>query len=459
MTAPEADAAGPTHHEARFVTGSLLRHILIMTGTGAAGLVAIFIGDFANILFLSWLGDEEIVAAVGYASSILFFTTSIGIGLSIAATALVAPALGARNRPKARRYAMSAVLLTLLVSGLLAAVVWLAVPALLKLLGASGRTLDLASDYLAILVPFLPPLAVAMTTTAILRSVGDARRAMHVTLAGAITNIALDPILIFGLGLGIHGAAIASAVARIAMVAYGLYATISVHDMMDAPDASTALSDAPALAAVAVPAVLTNIATPVANAYVTAAMAEHGDSAVAAWAIIGRIIPVAFGAIYALSGSIGPVVGQNFGARDTVRMRQTLTLSLLVNIAFTLVAWIVLVLAADAIVAMFKATGEAAQLIRLFCQWLAPLFGFLGALFVANAIFNTLGRAQLSTLLNWGRATVGTVPFVMAGSHYGGAAGVLVGNMLGAIVFGIVAVVLGYRLMDRLERDFGRSGN
>ena len=54
-----------------FVTGSLLRHILVMTGAGAIGLMAIFIGDLANIYFLSRLGDEAIVAAVGYASSIL----------------------------------------------------------------------------------------------------------------------------------------------------------------------------------------------------------------------------------------------------------------------------------------------------------------------------------------------------------------------------------------------------
>ena len=69
----------------KFISGSILRHILNMTAAGALGLMAVFIGDLANILFLSWLGDEAIVAAVGYASSILFFTTSIGIGLSIEA--------------------------------------------------------------------------------------------------------------------------------------------------------------------------------------------------------------------------------------------------------------------------------------------------------------------------------------------------------------------------------------
>lgn len=435
----------------KFISGSLLRHILVMTGTGAIGLVAIFIGDLANMLFLSWLGDEAIVAAIGYASSILFFTTSIGIGLSIAATSLISPAVGAGDRERARQYAASSLIATFAVSAVLALAVWLAIPSLLTLLGARSRAHDLARDYLLILVPFLPPLALAMTTTAILRSVGDARRAMNVTLTGALVNIALDPVLIFGLGLGIHGAAMASSIARLFMVGYGLYAAIRVHDMVGKLNVTDAIADTPAIAAIALPAILTNVATPVANAYVTAAIAPHGDSAVAAWAIIGRIIPVAFGAIYALSGSIGPIIGQNFGAKQYDRMREAFTLSLWVSVGFTAVAWLALAIFAQPIVDVFKASGEAADLILLFCRWLSPLFVFLGILFVANAAFNTLGRAQLSTWLNWGRATLGTIPFVEAGAHLGGAPGVLVGNMLGAIVFGALAVWLCYRLIGDLS--------
>ena len=132
----------------RFVTGSLLRHILLMTGAGAVGLMAIFVGDLANIYFLSRLNDEAVVAAVGYASSILFFATSVGIGLSIAATSLVAPALGAGRRMRARRLATNAHPLSLIASVLIAIALWVAIEPLLSLLGAEGRTLELAAVYL-----------------------------------------------------------------------------------------------------------------------------------------------------------------------------------------------------------------------------------------------------------------------------------------------------------------------
>lgn len=440
----------------KFVTGSILRHILVMTGAGALGLMAIFVGDLANMWFLSLLGDEAIIAAIGYASSILFFTISIGIGLSIAATSLVSPAIGAGHLVRARRLSVNVHLASGVASLVLGLGVWLAAPWMLTKLGAAGRAHVLADAYLDILLPSLPLLSVAMTSAAVLRSVGDARRAMNVTLIIAIVNVLLDPILIFGFGLGIQGAAIASTAARLAAFLVGLYGVVSVHGLMGRPRLRPFLGDVRAMLAIAAPAVLTNVATPAANAYVTAAIAPSGDAAVAAWAIIGRIMPVAFGAIYALSGTIGPIIGQNHGARHYDRVAEAIRQSLLVTLVFTLAAWLLLALFAGPLASAFRATGEARDLVVLFCRWLAPLFVFMGALFIANAVFNTLGKPHYSTVLNWLRATLGTVPFVDLGARLAGAKGVLAGNMLGGVLFGVVAVWLAFRVVRNLEA--GSSG-
>jgi putative MATE family efflux protein len=457
------DAAVPPNNETpavsrrdvqapKFVTGSILRHILVMTGAGAVGLMAIFAGDLANILFLSRTGDEAVVAAIGYASSILFFSTSIGIGLSIATTALVAPAIGAGLRVRARRLSAHAHVLTFAVSAILSIALWFAIEWLLTRLGAAGRAHSLATTYLTILLPTLPMLALGMTSSAVLRSVGDARRAMHVTLVGAVVNSILDALFILYFGWGIVGAAIASLIARVAVMGIGLYGVIGVHKLLGRPKLATLTTDIPAFAAIAIPAVLTNVATPAGNAYVTSAIAAFGDGAVAGWAIIGRIIPVAFGAIYALSGTVGPILGQNYGAKKPERMREVFTQSLVVMAAFTAIAWVLMALFADSLANAFNASGDARSLIVYFCRWLSPLFIFLGALFIANAVFNTLGRAHFSTVLNWGRASVGTIPFVIAGASMGGAPGILAGNMLGGVFFGIAAVAVGYQLIGRIAK-------
>ena len=201
---------------------------------------------------------------------------------------------------------------------------------------------------------------------------------------------------------------------------------------------------------IAGPAIVANIATPVGNAIVTAAIARYGDSAVAGFAVIGRIVPIAFGAIFALSGSIGPILGQNFGAGRFDRVRRTLTDSMIFIALYCAVMWLALLLLREPAVRVFGSTGEGATLIRFFCLYIAPTWLFIGATFVANAAFNNLGFPTWSSVFNWGRATVGTVPFVWLGATQFGPEGVIAGQAAGAVVFGLASIVVALRVVDRL---------
>ena len=127
-------------------------------------------------------------------------------------------------------------------------------------------------------------------------------------------------------------------------------------------------------------AVLTQVATPVGNAFVTAAIAPFGDNAVAGWAVIVRLIPVAFVALFALSGSVGPILGQNLGARRFDRLRSTVRDSLKVTLVYVLVVWLLMALGSGFIATAFGAQGEARELIVFFCVFVAGSFFFNGAL-------------------------------------------------------------------------------
>jgi hypothetical protein len=198
-----------------------------------------------------------------------------------------------------------------------------------------------------------------------------------------------------------------------------------------------------------VPAVLTNIDTPVSNAFMTANIAPFGDEAVAANAIITRLVPLAFGTLFALSGAVGPIFGQNLGAGQMGRVRDTLTASLKLSAVLVIAAWLILMIGADWLGILFKAEADTAMLLRFFCEVLAGTWLFNGGLFVANAAFNNLGAPLLATLFNWGRATIGTIPFAYAGASLAGAKGALLGQALGSICFGIAAVVWAYRLIAK----------
>lgn len=461
MDSPQADVNLPAGGRAqpatmsppaKFVTGSIMHHVIVMTSTGSIGLMAVFAVDLINLWYISHLGDTVATAAVGYASTVLFVTTSICIGIMIAAGALCSRALGARNRPLARRYGASILVWMLVVTGVFAVLTFPLIGWMLRLLGATGRTLDLATLYLQITMPTVVLMGLGIGLSGVLRAVGDARRAMYVTLSGAVVAAILDPIFILWFGLGVEGAAIVIVFSRLALALVGWYGAVRVHDLVGRLSVRQALEDASPIAAIAGPAVLANLATPVANGYMTAVLAPFGDGAVAGNAVMGRLIAFCFGGIFSLSGVVGPIFGQNYGAGRLDRVHRTLSNAFLFTTLYALVVWAVLALCHHLVIRLFNIEDpEAARLIEFFCLFVAGSWAFHGLLFVANASFNNLGFPIASTVFNWGKATLGTIPFAVLGAKLWGAEGALAGQGAGAVLFGIIGVWWAYRSIGQLK--------
>jgi putative MATE family efflux protein len=436
-----------------FTHGSLMRHVAVMTATGSIGLMAVFVVDLLSLIWVSQLGDQAFKAAVGYVGLTTFFAMSINIGLTIAASATVSRALGAGDRPRARRLAASALTITAVFStatttAMLVFRDW----GLATLLHARGEPAEVASHFIAISIPANVPLALGMAMSGVLRAVGDARRAMYVTLSAGIATAFLDPLLIFGFGLGVYGAAWATVISRLILLAVGWHGAARVHDLVAWPKLNAARGDFGPIMSIGFPAIMANLATPVASAYTLRVFSDLGEPAIAAAAIIDRVTPVAFGVIFALTGSIGPIIGQNYGARLMGRVRRALTDSFILSIGYVLVAWALLALAAPMLVLAFEAKGESADYVRFYCHYAVSAWVFLACLFVANTAFNNLGFPLLSMAFNWGRATLGTIPFVTYGAHYGGVKGALLGFALGCAVFGLIAVGVAYAATTRLAK-------
>ncbi|HYA75256.1 MAG TPA: MATE family efflux transporter, partial [Roseiarcus sp.] len=268
---------------------------------------------------------------------------------------------------------------------------------------------------------------------------------------GLLTAVT-DPALIFGFGLGVYGAAWATVISRLALLGVGVYGAIAVHDLVGAPRAREAGNDLAPIMAIGMPSILANLATPVAAVYVTRVWSDFGEAAVAGGAIVDRVIPLAFGVIFALTGSIGPIIGQNFGAKRMDRVRRAITDALTLSVGYALIAWACLTVAAPWIVAAFDAHGAAADFVMFFCRFGVMAWVFVTCLFVANAVFNNLGFALLAMIFNWGRATLGTIPFVTLGAKYGGVEGAMLGAAAGAAAFGLAGVASAYGVTARLAK-------
>ena len=456
MTNQNSDTALKPKQSAIFTTGSTMRHVITMTMAGAVGLISIFAVDLLNLFYISLLGQQELTAAVGYASTIMFLTVSLSIGFTIAGTAIVSKTLGAGDGEKARYDAGATLVYIFFINCLSAILLFPLLGPILTLLGAVGRTHAVALDFMQIVTFAIPLMGIGMGCSGLLRARGDGKRAMYVTLSAGFVAALIDPLLIVYLDLGVRGAAISTVFTRVALCVSGLYGVLVIHKMIAVPNLRQLSALLRPYLIIAIPAMLTQIATPFSNAYMTSVMSEFGDGAVTGWTIIGRLVPLAFVAIFTMSAAVGPILGQNLGAKLFDRINSTMWDCLRFAFVYTLIVWALLAIFAGNIISLFGASEDAADLVRFFSLIIGGTYVFQGGLFVANAAFNNLGYPILSTVFNWGRATLGTIPFALVGSRWG-PNGAMAGYGIGGILFGVGAIIVCFVVIRKLEEKH-RSG-
>ena len=439
--------------QAKFTEGSILKHISVMTLSATAGMLILFLVDVLDMFWLSLLGEVQLAAALGYAGSILFFTMSIGIGLAIACSAVVSQAIGRGDEHKTKPLVGTVLIITFLVTLPVLFFVLEMLGPVLRWLGASDEAYVFARNYMWIVLPSMPLMTVAMASTGVFRAFGRAKEAMYVSLTAGIFNAVLDPIFIFGVGWGIEGAAVATSLSRVAMLVYALWQIIKVRRYFSWPSRAEITGNLHSFFEVALPAMLTNLSTPISFAYVTSVMAKFGDSAVAGNTVLVKVQPLVFAGLFALSGAIGPIVGQNFGAKRPDRVMEILQKCVVFVALYCAAACVLLFILTEPIIYVFKAEQDAAELIRYFCWGISTIFFFNGLTFCTNTMFNNLKVAHWATYVNLIRATLFTMPFAYFGAKWGGPVGIWLGIYAGAVLVAFAGFVLARYRIRQISKE------
>lgn len=426
-------------------------HVTRMTLLGGLGITFVFLVDLVNLFWIAYFGNEQLVAAIGFAFAVQFFSVSTGVGMMIATTAIVSRQIGRGDMDRAREEATSAMILTVGFQACVALLIVLFRYPLLELVGAQGDTLEMAARYLLITIPSLAIMAIGLSGSAILRAEGDGRRAMYVTVSGGVLLLFIDPPLIYLLGL--DGAAIGIVLFRITLAIQAMRFLIAKHDLL-APPAFAALKRCVLpFFAVAGPALLTQMATPFGYYILTSVIAPFGDSAVAGWAVVNRVSVVAFGSIFSLSGAVGGIFGQNYGAELWARVRTTYRDALLFCLGYTIFAWAVLSLSASSIIAAFNLSAEGAEVYRAFGYVGSASFILLGGLFVSVSAFNSLGKPIRATLMTWLRDGVLMLPVAWWMASLTGATGAVYAQAMVGSAVGILSAFWGWRFVVSLGQS------
>lgn len=439
--------------EGRFLTGSTMGHVVRMTSTGALGITFVFLVDAANLLWLAQLGDQRLTAAIGFAYAIQFFSVSFAVGMMIAATAVISRSIGEDDRERARRQAGAGMVIAMATLTVVSMLIVLFRHELIAWAGAEGETARLAARYLAMTMFSLIPMSGALICSGTLRADGYGAKAMYVTMFSGVVLMVLDPILIFWLEWGLDGAAIGLVLFRFSLLGLAVYFAIIQLQLIARPRLSTLRNIATPFLAVAIPAIATQMSTPAGNYLLTRVMAEFGDDAVAAWAVVSRLTVLVFGGIFALAGAIGGIFGQNYGAGQLDRVRSTYRSALIFCVCYALVAWALLFAVTPRVRRWFDLSEQGAEVLWAFTTVGVGSFVFLGALFVSNAAFNSLGRAGWATLINWAKDALVSWPAAVWLAGLTGAVGVIYGQALAGVIMGAIAGFWGWRFVQALQPE------
>lgn len=430
--------------QARLTQGSVGRHLVDMTIPVLFGIFTMMLQAVVDAWFIGQVGDREL-AALSFAFPVLMIVTSVAIGLGAGTSSVVARAIGANNHRRARRLATDSLILSFIITAAIAVVGIMTIGPLFRLLGAPDDMLPLIAGYMRILYVGVPFVVVGMVGMSSMRATGDTRLPSLLMVIAAIANVALDPILIFGLGpipaMELRGAAMAALIARGGIFVGTLYLMRFRLDMVsfNRPDPAELKNSWADILHVGIPAAGTNVIIPIATGVITAMLARYGPEAVAGFGVASRIESLTLVIFYALSAIIGPFVGQNVAAQKADRIYQALRLCSIFCIASGLVIAALLAATRTWLPGLFSENPQVTSVATLFLT-LAPIsYGAYGIVMVMNAAFNGLGKPLPAVWISIARMAVIYLPLAYIAERLFGFAGIFGAYAVANIITGVIA--------------------
>lgn len=430
------------------------RHLMDLAIPMGFGILFINAFNLADTFFVSRLGILPL-AAMSFTFPVVNFFVFTTVGLGAGATSVIARAIGEGDHDRVQNLTTSCMLLALLIVIIFISIGLLTLDPLFRALGATGNILEQTKSYMRIWYFGMLFLVVPMVGNAAIRATGDTRFPAAIMGVAALTNIILDPLLIFGLWgfprLELQGAAIATVVSRaitfIAALAVLIFREKLIRFSGLTP--SIILRCWKDILHVGAPAALNNMVVPSSIAIVTRIVAGYGASAVAAFGLVSRIESFAIIPIMAVASSAGPLLGQNWGARHFDRVKQGLKSSYLFAVGWGVFIGLILIFPARQWMELFVSDTEVISNGVMYLTLVPFVYWSQGLIYVTNASFVARGLAINATAITVLWLVVLFIPMAVAGSYFFGLPGVFVGAALSSLVAGSGSLYWNHRQLNK----------
>ncbi|QDH35941.1 MATE family efflux transporter [Porphyrobacter sp. YT40] len=436
----------PAPSSAKLVSGSIPGHLVSQTLPAVIGVAAIMSIGIVDAYFVGQLGSDAL-AAISFIFPVTVSSTSLGVGVMVGINSVVARALGEGDFERAKRRANFGIVFAVACGVLMGLALWLLIDPIFTAMNAPAYLMPLIHDYM---VPYAMgfPLSLAiMGFNGVLRGQGEAKRTSTVSIAYAAANWVLNPILITG-ALGFEGYGIAgSAYATVAGWGVGVLVALVLLRGTALPLDLGALRDcslidpAKAIVKVGLPAAFSNAINPLGLAVLTSLIAIEGEAAVAGFGAAGRLQSFVIVPLLGLSGAIGAIVGQNWGAGRIDRARQATLYAAGFCVVWGLLVAVLMLFAGASLGRIFSDDPAVVAEFDLYLKIAAWGYAGFGLLIVGNGIMNAVDKAGFALGQSVARVFLVMLPVALVLQPGMGSAAIFTAE-LAANLFGAVSAVV-----------------
>ena len=400
------------------------RLLLTMSGPMMISMLIQALYNVVDSMFVSYI-SESALTAVSLAYPVQNLMIAVATGTGVGVNALLSRNLGERNFSVANRTAGNAIFL-----GLVSSVVF----TILGIIGSRAffavqvndpEVIALGHDYLFLIMLLSVGCFGQVLLSRLLQSTGKTFYSMIIQVVGAVLNIILDPLFIFGLGpfpeMGVKGAALATVISQLVGTVMGVYYNLKKNQEItftlenirpSAPIISRIYS-------VGVPSILLQTVASVLIFGLNQILVSFTETATAVYGVFFKLQGFAFLPIIGMNNGMVPIIAYNYGARKPDRIMQTIRLAMTYALCIMIVAVIVFQLFPDKLLGIFQASDEMLAIGIPALRTLSWSFLFGGITIVASSVFQALGRGIQSMLISIFRQLLIVLPLAYLLSRTG----------------------------------------
>ena len=408
----------------------------------------IYIGHIPGIGYLAIVG----VGVTQPLTLIIFaFAMLIGTGASI----YISINLGKGNKEEAEKTLGNTLLLTVIVGAIITVIGLLLLTPSLYAFGATANTVIYGQDFMRVLFIGTIFNMFSFVLTQIIRADGSPKKAMNILLIGIIINIILDPILIFLLGLGVTGAAIATVTSQIIITILSFRYFKSKHSVLKITKNTLRLNGKRSLrtSKLGIAAFVTQLTSSLVLVVANNSLRLHGGAlSIGAMTIIAAVAQVFYTPIYGINQGAQPIIGFNFGAKKIKRTIDTVSKASIAATVLMICAFLVVEIFPKEVIEIFNGNTSLidstifGMRIYLFCL---PLDGFQ---IIASNYFRAIGQVKLATFTGQLRKGLLFIPLVFILPVFWGITGVWLSGSIGDFFSFLITAIIFFREIKKLKK-------